>query len=115
MAKRAEHTSDKSEQQAPRFDQWQYDFLRQCSEKGEEGIKEWNEWRKQNPEDDIRLDGADLHGWYLAGVNLVHGGVFYMNTGEDIDYSGEVYLRKANLRDVSAERARFKGAHLQLP
>ena len=30
-----------------RFNQEQYDFLKKCSEKGEEGIKEWNEWRKK--------------------------------------------------------------------
>ena len=32
-----------------RFSQEQYDFLKQCSEKGDAGIKEWNAWRKKHP------------------------------------------------------------------
>ena len=45
-----------------RCDLNQYDFLKQCSENGEEGIKRWNEWRseKQNRHKDIHLEGVSL-------------------------------------------------------
>ena len=96
-----------------RFNQEQYDFLKQCSQKGEEGIKEWNKWRDQNPAEDICLDRQDLHGWCLEGVNLKHGTVSYADERGEIEYSGKVYLRKANLQDVNAEHARFSWAYLQ--
>lgn len=96
-----------------RFSQKQYDFLKECSEKGEEGIKEWNEWREQNPADDICLDGRDFRSWYLRGVNLMHGRCSYMDERGEIDYSGQVYLREANFHEVKAEGACFDSAHLQ--
>ncbi len=35
-----------------RFSWEQYEMLLRCSEKGEVGIKKWNEWREANPEED---------------------------------------------------------------
>jgi len=40
MPQSSKHIDDQ-----PGFDQRQYDFLKQCSEKLDEGIKQWNEWR----------------------------------------------------------------------
>ena len=37
MSQRADDTSDKSEQEGHRFDQWQYDFVKLCVEKRETG------------------------------------------------------------------------------
>jgi uncharacterized protein YjbI with pentapeptide repeats len=101
--------------QSRRFDQQQYDFLKRCSEKGEEGIKEWNKWREENPASDICLDEQDFRGWYLRGVNFMQGRVFCHDNGKgkEIDYSGEVYLRDANLEKVDAEYALFGRAHLE--
>jgi len=99
----------------PRFDQWQYDFLKQCTKKREAGIKEWNEWRKQNPQEDICLDEQDLSGSYLCGINFMRGLVgdaFFTRAQNLIDYSGRVYLRKADFRGAHVKGGRFSGAYL---
>ena len=41
-----------------RFSQEQYDMLKRCSDKKD--LTEWNEWRKQNPNEDVLLCSADL-------------------------------------------------------
>jgi len=96
-----------------RFDQWQYDFLKQCSEKREEGIREWNQWREQNPTKDICLDEQDFHGWYLRGVNLMQARTCDVTGEKTIDYSGQIYLRKAHFDDADAQNCHFTGAHLE--
>jgi len=98
-----------------RFDQGQYDFLKRCSEKGEEGIKEWNKKREENAASDICLDGQDFRGWYLRGANFRQGKVFCRDNGKgkEIDYSGEVCLRGADFRDTDATNTCFANAHLE--
>jgi len=55
------------------FNQEQYKFLKECSKKGPEGIKEWNEWRDENRyKEQIWLEGANLQGAELGEANL-HG------------------------------------------
>lgn len=58
-----------------RCDRDQYEFFTECSNKGVEGIKEWNEWRKKNFVNDILLEGADLCGMNLHNVDLSDYGV----------------------------------------
>ena len=69
-----------------RCDLDQYEFLKKCLGKGEEGIKEWNEWRwkKQNRHKDIQLEGAGFEECCLKNINLGLKGVEY-----DGEWSGE--------------------------
>jgi hypothetical protein len=76
-------------------------------------MTEWNEWRKKNPDKDVCLDGANLQGFYLRNANFIHAMVSYSGEGRETDYSGKVYLREANLKDVNAEQAWFGNAHLE--
>jgi uncharacterized protein YjbI with pentapeptide repeats len=108
-----------SDQNAPeterRFSQEQYDFLRQCSKKGEDGIKEWNQWRRENPNKDILLEGAPMRSWNLSGVHF--------STQESADSGSKVYLAGADfwsahlggakLHHAYLTGARFNLAHLQ--
>ena len=87
-----------------RFSQEQYDFLKQCSEKGEKGIKGWNEWRKKKDED-ILLEGADFHWCYLKEILL--------STNTTLGVHGKVYLKKAIFLGTHLENADLRFAHLE--
>jgi len=97
-----------------RFSPEQYEFLKECSEKGEEGIKEWNEWRKKHHDEDILLQGAKLEHMYLKGA--------FLNTSLNSGFSGDIYLEQAKLHgahledadlsDANLQGAKFLGAHL---
>ena len=41
-----------------RFRQEQYDLLKRCSDTRD--ITAWNQWRKDHPQEEVLLDGADL-------------------------------------------------------
>ncbi len=99
----------------PRFSQEQYDFLRKCSKKGEEGIEEWNEWRRANPNQDILLDKRDFHGWYLQRALLNTGAVVAHpgGPGHQWVFKGEVYLRGSLFLETTLQGTYFRGAHLQ--
>jgi len=77
-----------------RFSQEQYDFLKECSEKGEEGIRKWNEWRKIHEKDDICLEGCEFPAWFLKGAELGVNQMIWEDTGERV--YGEVYLDGAD-------------------
>jgi len=89
-----------------RCDLDQYEFLKQCSEKGDEGINEWNERRKTDREEDIYLEGAKFSSAHLKGVDLWHSylkkAVFH-----------HVDLRYAKLGLTHLEGAEFKYAKIQ--
>ncbi len=95
-----------------RFDPDQYEFLKECSEKGEEGIKEWNEWRKKNANKDIKLDGQSFYGFYLKGIYLNSGRFIEGETGSEYHFGGEVYLENADFRQSHLERSYFHRADL---
>jgi len=90
MAK--DHESPNTER---RFSQEQYDFLKECSEKGEEGIKEWNEWRKNHAKKPVLLEDASLSGVYLQDADL-----------------RDACLAGSDFSDADASQARFYRAHL---
>ena len=96
-----------------RFSQEQYDFLKECSEKGEEGIKEWNQWRRAHPDDDILLEGEDANfkGWYLEGVYLYFSKTYESYEGPEL--TGKVYLKGAKFNKARLINARFDYAHLE--
>ncbi|MFC1634027.1 pentapeptide repeat-containing protein [Planctomycetota bacterium] len=107
-----------------RFSQEQYDFLKSCSEKGEEGIKEWNEWRKEHPNKDIFLEGQDFSKWYLKDVNL---SVDPLRAGKesvirrsgrvgsifDLKQVTEIHLGDAVFDGSKLINASLSGAHLE--
>jgi len=96
-----------------RCDRWQYKFLKECSEKGEEGITEWNEWRKNAQwdhlrkyrDEDIYLEGADFSECYLKGALL--------STRTTVGVRGKVYLKKAVFVDAHLEDSHLSFAHLE--
>ncbi len=78
-----------------RFSQEQYDMLLCCSKAGD--ITEWNEWRKEHPDEEIWLERRDFSGWYLKGVFL-NSGVFVDRQGGTHNFTGSVYLRGSKFR-----------------
>ncbi|MHC4124415.1 MAG: pentapeptide repeat-containing protein [Planctomycetota bacterium] len=76
------------------FSQQQYDMLIRCSEKKD--ITEWNNWRKEKPDEKILLEGAQLFHANLQGAEF-----FYAN------------LQGAKLWDANLKNAVFINADLQ--
>lgn len=76
-------------------------------------VKEWNEWRKNNPEICPDLSGADLSKMFLSGVNFSGAKLWRANLSEaDLSSSNlsNADLSQANLRDASLIRANIQGA-----
>lgn len=113
MSKTREGESNKAEQAERHFDQWQYDFLKQCSEKGDEGIKEWNEWRRQNPLQDVFLEGALLRDLWLRGINFgtLSPTPITSMQGKKASYA---YLSGAQFQSAHIESANLELAHLEM-
>lgn len=91
------NSKEKKTKKERRFSQEQYDMLKRCSEKKD--MTEWNEWRKENPEEDVLLEGANI-----AQARRVSPGQEVFKTA---------YLREANLSGGHLERADLRGAHLE--
>ncbi len=112
-----------------RFSQEQYDFLIECSEKGDEGIKEWNKRRKEQKEPCdgyIFLEGAQLARLaspdeinssdvnkyeiktYLTGTSLVIRRCYLRGIN-----LAEAYLNNASLVGVDLKNADLTKAHLE--
>lgn len=96
---------------APKFSQEQYEMLKRCSVA--EKITEWNEWRKENPDEDIHLQGAVLEGFFLKDVWFFTGGSVEDLGSGGIAMNGEVRLEGAKFRKANLENARFDRAHLE--
>ncbi len=134
------HSKSESKEQQPKkewkLDQGQYNRLIECSKKGPEGIKEWNKWRKENSDEQIWLQGADLQDANLQGVKLdranlqgadlanadLQGAKLYYADlqGTDLwlaDLQGAkleyVNLQRAKLRAADLQGAKLLGANLQ--
>jgi len=86
-------------------------MLKRCSDNRD--MTEWNEWRKNRPDDDILLEGVDLRGCYLKGAYLNTGGFREDITHEFMKFRGQVYLMGANLRHAYLQGAKLYGAHLE--
>ncbi len=88
----------------------QYNRLKECSKKGPEGIKKWNEWRYENPEVKIWLQGADLHNAKLQEAQLWDANL----QGADLlgaELQG-AYFRGDNLQGAKLWQANLQGADL---
>lgn len=81
-----------------RFGQEQYDMLLRCSKK--EDMTEWNEWRKENPAEQIFLERRVFLGWYLRGVHL------------EAAHMKQAKLAGAELNDARLSAAQLQGASL---
>ena len=89
----------------PEYNEEQYELLRRCSEKKD--MTEWNEWRKENPDKDICLQGGNFKSWWLEGANFMHG------TCNNTDYSGEVHLEGCVFEGARLKNAEFFGTRLE--
>ena len=91
-----------------RFSGQQYEMLRRCSDNKD--MTEWNEWRKNNPGQDVLLGGAELGGAWLEGADM--RGVDL--SGADIKgaYLGNVDLSWANLQGADGGHTDLRGAKL---
>jgi hypothetical protein len=98
------------------FNQEQYDRLIECSEKGPEGIEQWNKWCNENPAEAVWLQGAYLEKANLQGAYLQ----FAKLQGADLqraDMQGaelhRIKLQAANLQFANLQGATFFEADLQ--
>ncbi len=89
-----------------KFSQQQYDMLKRCCDKKD--MTEWNKWRKEHPDENILLEGADLSECYLRGV-LLNTGIYRDSLTQ---YSGEVHIECASFRDAQLQGADFSYARL---
>ena len=107
-----ENNKSQNKELPRRFNPDQYELLKKCSDKKD--ITEWNQYRAENPYEDIELEEANFEGAYLEGV-------FLNNTykvgfeGKVISLYGEVHLtnavfRYANLKNAKLQRANIKKA-----
>jgi len=76
-----------------------------------QGVKAWNEWRKENPEINMDLRGAHLEGAFLWEANLQRADLRGANL-ERADLRG-AHLEEAYLGEAHLERADLRGAHLE--
>jgi uncharacterized protein YjbI with pentapeptide repeats len=107
-----ENNKNQNENQPRRFNQWQYDLLKKCSDKKD--LKEWNQYRAENPYEDIELEEVNFEEAYLEGVFLNNTGKVEFE-GKLITLHGEVYLtnavfRYADLKNAKLQRANIKKA-----
>jgi hypothetical protein len=105
----------------------QYRRLKSCSEKRD--VTEWNNWRKENPTEEIELCGAELQGMTLDKALLWTGerngkeygslrfkgkiskSRSFKGKGKPTKYRS-VHLEGANLQGASLQRAHLENAHL---
>lgn len=112
------------EKKERRFSQEQYDMLMRCSEAND--MTEWNEWRAQDNDVEVLLEGADLRYAQLQGANLwdacLEGAVlmgarlegaklsFARLKGANLCFA---HMEGANLRNARMEGANLWAAHLE--
>jgi len=112
-----------------KLDKKQYEFLKECSKKGQDGIKEWNELRYKDPPEEIWLQGANLGNAKLQKAELwgveLQGAIFFgaklqgaiLNASklQEADLRGAklqgAYLEEANLQGANLISARLQGVH----
>ena len=108
--------SKEKEQSKPerKFNQEQYDMLKRCSKKKD--MTEWNEWRKENPNEEILLEGAKLYKAHLEEANLSEKahleGANLVGAHLEGAELQEAYLERAILHGAHLEKAKIAGTHL---
>ncbi len=74
------------------------------------GVKDWNDWRSENPNDKIDLMSADLYKANLSGIDLHDADLRRMNLRE-VDLSS-ANLSRAQLYRTNMNRVKLIGANL---
>ena len=89
-------------------------FLHYCLSQGEEGIHEWNNWRKKNPEVMPDLSDADLQSLKLCFVNQSNDTNHYTVTAIDLSNANllNANFSYANLSHVNLTNAFLVSANL---
>jgi uncharacterized protein YjbI with pentapeptide repeats len=100
------NSKSESKKTPPKLNQEQYKFLKECSKKGPEGIKEWNKWRDENLIEEIWLQGAGLQGANLHKSELQGAKLLAANLQG-------AYLKGANLQGAELLFAKLQGADLR--
>jgi len=93
-----------------RCDLDQYEMLKRCWYRKD--ITEWNEWRKEHPDEEVWLERSDLTDKYLKCALLNCGGSSEEN-GKTYFFKGQVHLKEAILMYADMEKANLLGAHLE--
>jgi len=92
-----------NEKKERRFSQEQYEMLKRCSKRMD--MSEWNQWRKENFDSEICLEGAELSHIYLIGADLSRA---YL-TGASLNVT---FLDRADLHGANLSEAFLNGANL---
>jgi hypothetical protein len=74
-------------------------------------MTEWNEWRKEHPDEDILLENRNFDQWRLECVYLNQGP--FKIGAKVFNFTGEVYLRNSTFRGSNLQHATLIRAYLQ--
>ncbi len=87
-------------------------MLKHCARKKD--IKEWNEWRDENPDEEILLEGADLRSLNLSNVNLEGASLYkaHLEGAVLIEANIGAYLEGAHMQNAILLKAHLEGADL---
>ena len=94
----------KEQAEKPKLNEEQYKLLLSCSEKKD--ITAWNKYRKEHPDEEIWLQGADLRKFKLQDAHLSEANLQSAN----LDMAN---LQSANLDMANLQSANLQGANLQ--
>lgn len=86
------------------FSKEQYNLILRCSKI--RNMNEWNQWRKDNHNEDILLGNADLSNTYLENANLDYAHL-------ECAILTNAYLEKIDLNHAHLERAKLSDANLK--
>ena len=98
------YEQEEGERPERKYSEEQYQMLLRCSEKKD--VTEWNEWRKDNPNEEILLCGVELGLAVLKGVHLKNADL----EGVRLSYAN---LEGSDLYRAHLERAVLNGANLK--
>ena len=104
-----ENNNSQNGSQPRRFNQEQYNLLKKCSDKKD--ITEWNQYRIDNRNKDIELEGACFYECFLKGVFLNSGLAKF--EGRKTQLRGKVYLEGAGFDEADLEGTNFSFAHME--
>jgi hypothetical protein len=121
MSEEKDSESEPQKEQAqnkPRLNEEQHSLLKSCSHNKD--IVPWNQYRREHPNEEVWLQGADLGGANLqdadlATANLQNAYLVKANLqGADLTMANlqGAYLLKANLQDAILVGANLQGAYL---
>lgn len=99
MAEKDNQSKSGEQRLGRKFNRLQYNILKRCSDK--RNVTEWNEWRKEYPNEKILLEGAHLENARLVEAHLENA---------DLRFA---YLENANLAATHLEGANLSHAHLE--